>query len=55
MSESLGGGTTHLLRMARTGCQSAVSFVALVAEGDVTEGDVATAVYPAPSEEAPLR
>lgn len=55
MRESLGGGTTHLLRMARTGCQSAVSFVALVAEADVTKGDVATAVYPAPSEEAPLR
>ena len=49
MSESLGGGTTHLLRMARTGCQSAVSFVALVA-GD----EVATAVYPTPSDEAPL-
>ncbi len=49
MSESLGGGTTHLLRMARTGCQSAVSFVALVV-GD----DVATAVYPTPSDEAPL-
>jgi len=50
MSEALGGGTTHLLRMARTGCQSAVSFVALVA-GD----DVATAVYPAPSEDAAVR
>ena len=55
MSESLGGGTTNLLRMARTGCQSAVSFVALALGGDATEGDVATALYPAPSEEAPLR
>jgi hypothetical protein len=50
VSEQLGGGTTHALRMARTGCKSAVSFVALV-----DDGDLATAVYPGPYEEAPLR
>ena len=49
MSGSLGGGSTHLLRMARTGCKSAVSFVALVA-GD----HVATAIYPIASDEAPF-
>ncbi|MGC8471854.1 MAG: hypothetical protein ACP5PM_06135 [Acidimicrobiales bacterium] len=49
MSGSLGGGSTHLLRMARTGCKSAVSFVALAA-GD----HVATAIYPIASDEAPL-
>ncbi len=42
MVDNLSGGTTNLLRMARSGCQSAVAFVAL-ASGD----HVATASYPA--------
>jgi hypothetical protein len=42
MVENLSGGTTNLLRMARSGCQSAVAFVAL-ALGDQT---FATATYP---------
>ena len=42
MEESLSGGTTNLLRMARSGCQSSVAFVAL-ALGDQT---FATAMYP---------
>ena len=47
MEESLSGGTTNLLRMARSGCQSAVAFVAL-SLGDQT---FATATYPTGPEE----
>jgi hypothetical protein len=43
MVDNLSGGTTNLLRMARSGCQSAVAFVAL-ALGDQS---FATATYPA--------
>ena len=42
MVDNLSGGTTNLLRMARSGCQSAVAFVAL-ASGN----HFATASYPA--------
>jgi hypothetical protein len=42
MEESLSGGTTNLLRMARSGCQSAVAFVALT----LGEQTFATAMYP---------
>lgn len=42
MQDSLSGGTTHLLRMARSGCQSAVSFVAL----SLGDQSFATAMYP---------
>jgi len=50
MGESLSGGTTNLLRMARSGCRSAVAFVAL------TLGDqaFATAMYPMPPDKASL-
>jgi hypothetical protein len=50
MVESLSGGTTNLLRMARSGCRSSVAFVAL-ALGDQT---FATAMYPQAPEEARL-
>ncbi len=46
MPDNLSGGTSNLLRMARTGCQSAVAFVALAA-GPQT---FATATYPSASE-----
>lgn len=47
MQESLSGGTTNLLRMARSGCQSAVAFVALALD----DQSFATAVYPASADE----
>ncbi len=50
LGDALGGATTHVLRMARTGCKSAVSFVALV-----VDDDVATAVYPRFSQDASVR
>ncbi len=43
MGETLSGGTTNLLRMARSGCQSAVAFVAL----SLGDQRFATATYPA--------
>ena len=46
MEQALSGGTTNLLRMARSGCQSASSFVALA----LTDDSFATAVYPATPE-----
>jgi hypothetical protein len=46
MEQGLSGGTTNLLRMARTGCQSGSSFVALA----LTDDSFATAVYPATPE-----
>ena len=45
MQESLSGGTTNLLRMARNGCESAVAFVALALEDQT----FATARYPSTS------
>lgn len=46
MEQGLSGGTTNLLRMARSGCQSGSSFVAL----PLTDDSFATAVYPATPE-----
>lgn len=46
MEQGLSGGTTNLLRMARSGCQSGSSFVALA----LTDDSFATAVYPATPE-----
>ena len=46
MEQALSGGTTNLLRMARSGCQSASSFVALA----LTDDSFATAVYPSTPE-----
>lgn len=50
MEQGLSGGTTNLLRMARSGCQSASSFVALA----LTDDSFATAVYPATPEPGAL-
>ena len=47
-SGSLGGGTEHLLRMARTACQSAIAFVALG-----VGGELASAISAAPWDETP--
>jgi hypothetical protein len=49
MVENLSGGTTNLLRMARSGCQSAVAFVAL----SLGDQNFATATYPADLGEGP--
>lgn len=50
MSESLSGGTTHLLRMARSECKSAISFVAL----SVGDDNVAIAAYPDLPDQSPF-
>ena len=50
MRESLGGGTTHLLRVARTACQSAIAFLALCVGGELV-----SVISDAPSDETPRR